>query len=260
MGLGYVIGCFLSIALWKLNRRKVFLNITKKLNNLIKNCILCQVVYLFIIVLICFLINLIFKYHSNWTELYNLITVFLCVNISSTEKENIERHDKIYFYNSISEISYSLVCSFISPFVYIFFLGNAFAVFAAFVFYSGSNKKFKIFNLMSTLLSIIPSLFAEIYMYICCIIKNNSLKVGFEGDYFKNLISNPLLNVDILAAYAESVKFYYYYRDKDTDYIKSYGEYKNKIDTDCIRDYLGTSYIVCIITFSVFYIFINLKL
>lgn len=260
MGLGYIIGCLLSIFLWKLDRRKLFLNITEKLNNLIRNCILCQAVCLSMIVLVCFFINLLFKCYKNWTEIYNLITVFLCVNISSTEKENIERHDKIYFYNSISEISYSLVCSFISPFVYIFFFGNAFAVFSALVFYCGSNKKFIIFNLMSTLLSIIPSLFAEIYMYICCIAKNNSLKVSFGGDYFKNLISNPLLNVDILAAYAESVKFYYYYKDKGTDYIKSYGEYKNKIDAGCIRDYLGTSYVICIITFSIFYIFINLKL
>lgn len=121
MGLGYVIGCLLSIFLWKLDRRKLFLNITKKLNNLIRNCVLCQAVCLFMIVLVCFLIDLLFKYYKDWTEIYNLIAVFLCVNISSTEKENIERHDKIYFYNSISEISYSLVCSFISPFVYIFF-------------------------------------------------------------------------------------------------------------------------------------------
>jgi hypothetical protein len=64
----------------------------------------------------------------------------------------------------------------------------------------------------------------------------------------------PLLNVDILGAYVESVNFYYLHSSKNTDYLKSYGEYTKKIDDVCIKDYLSIGYGICLIIFIIFFI------
>ncbi len=62
----------------------------------------------------------------------------------------------------------------------------------------------------------------------------------------------PLLNVNILAAYIESVNFYFYYHENNMHYLKSYGDYNNKIDDVCIKDYISISYSICFIVFTMF--------
>jgi hypothetical protein len=193
------------------------------------------------------------------SEIYNFITAFLIVDVSNTERRNLNVGEKTHFYDSISLISKSLLCGFIAPFFYILLLGNGFAIIYMVIFNLNSSEEFPVLKVMFTVFSIIPSLITQILLYLVYLFRNKKLNIDFKGDYIINNFTRPLLNLDILGAYIESVNFYYYYNDRDMHYLKSYGGYSNKIDDLCVKDYLSISYGICLIYFVGFFILLTIK-
>lgn len=253
MGIGYVFGCFLSIIVWRFDRQNLFIKINYNLEKIIKNKIMLQLIYCLVILIICLLLNKI-----KITELSNFITAFLVIDISNTEKKNLRQREKVKFYDSISIISRSMVGGFIAPLLIIVFFGNIISLVYMLIYNIYQlDESFILFKFIFTVLTIIPSLIAEAFLYIIYLFRNKKSGIDFKGDFFLNFIKRPLLNVDILGAYVESVNFYYLYSTKNTDYLKSYGEYTKKIDEVCVKDYLSIGYGICLIVFIIFFILIK---
>lgn len=248
MGIGYVLGCLLSIILWKIDRKAFTKKIDHILLKALKNNYILRIIEVIIIILCCTGI-----FFIKSAEIQNFITAFLVIDISNTEKKNLEKREKLKFYDSISLITEAIFCGFLCPLFYIIIFGNAFGVFYSLLFYISSVTYIKSFHVILTVLNIIPAFFCQLIFYIIYIISNKTLFVDFKGDYFNNLIINPILNLDILAAYNEKVNFYYHYTRKGMDYIKNYGDYKGKIDNAKIKNYLNIAYSSCMIIFALFY-------
>ncbi|MBU3190560.1 hypothetical protein K9O30_15440 [Clostridium bowmanii] len=182
-------------------------------------------------------------------EVYNAIAAFIVIDISNTERKNLNHTEKKYFYDTISTISRALICGFIAPLFYIMILGNAAAIIFTLLYNLSLNEDLNIIGTLIAIFCIVPSLIGELFLYAIYAFKNKNFKINFKGDYLSNLLKTPLLNVDILAAYIESVNFYFHYNGNNMHYLKSYGEYNNKIDDACIKDYLSISYFICFILF-----------
>jgi len=249
MGLGYIIGCFFSILFWKIDRQVIYFKINETLKKVIKNQVILLFFYIFFIMFLCIMLSRI----KNG-EIFNGITTFLITDISSTERKNLKRKEKVHFYDSISLISRSIVCGFIAPFLYVILLGNSFAIFYTFIYNISLIYKFSLITLCFNLLTFIPAFVAQGFLYIVYVTRNKKFSLDFKGDYFLNSYMNPMLNVDILAAYVESVNFYHYFSKKNTSYLKGYGEYRNKINHICIKDYISISYGICMIWFIIFFL------
>ena len=253
IGVGYVIGCLLSILLWRLDRQGLFNFVNIKLKRKIKNVYLVQFIYICAVIAIyiglTFMSN-IFLVKSN--QIYNAITAFIVIDISNTERENLNHTERKHFYDTISTISRALICGFIAPLFYIIILGNQAAIVFMLLYNLSFDEDLNIIGIILSIATIIPALIAEAFLYIIYVFRNRELKIKFKGDYLNNLWKIPLLNVDILAAYIESVNFYFHYNGNNMHYLKSYGDYTNKIDDVCIKDYLSISYSICFILFTVF--------
>jgi len=247
MGIGYVSGCLLSILLWKLDRQRLFNFINIKVKNKIENVYVLQFVYIFAIIVIY--TGLIFVKDN---QIYNALTAFMVIDISNTERKNLKNTDKRHFYDTISTISRALICGFITPLFYIITLGNAAAIVFTLIYNLSTDEDLNIIGIVRSIATIIPSIIAEVFLYIIYVFRNRNLSIKFKGDYIRNLLKIPLLNVDILAAYIESVNFYSYHNGNNINYLKSYGNYNNKIDDVCIKDYLSISYSICFIVFILF--------
>jgi len=244
MGIGYVFGCLLSILLWKLDRQGLFNSINIKLRNKIKNIYVVQFLYISIIIAVYIGLSFI-----NSNEVYNAIVAFMVIDISNTERKNLNHTEKKHFYDTMSTISRSLVCGFIAPLFYIIILGNEAAIVFTLIYNLSFDQELNIIGGILSIVCIIPSLIAEMFLYSIYIFRNKNLKINFKGDYINNFWRKPLVNVDILAAYIEFVNFYCYYNGNNMHYLKSYGQYNNKIDDTCIKNYLGVSYSICFILF-----------
>ncbi|WP_027624810.1 hypothetical protein [Clostridium lundense] len=181
----------------------------------------------------------------------------MVIDISNTEKKNLNKKEKVHFYDSISIISRSIVCGFVAPLLYILLFGNIGAIVYTFVYNISLQNNIKLFNYLFNIITILPAALSQLFLYIIYITRNKKFSIDFKGDYITNLYKKPLLNVDILAAYVESVNFYHYFSDKNTDYLKSYGDYKNKINNICIKDYLSIAYAICMINFIIFFMTIR---
>jgi hypothetical protein len=247
IGIGYVIGCLLSILLWRLDRQGLFNFVNIKLKKKIKNIYLVQLLYFCVITLIC--IGLVFIKDN---QIYNAIVAFVVIDISNTERQNLNHTERKYFYDTISTISRALICGFIAPLLYIIIIGNEGAIVFTLLYNLSFDEELNIIGVILSIATIIPSLIGEVFLYVIYVFRNKNLKVKFKGDYISNLWKVPLLNIDILAAYIESVNFYYHYNGNNMHYLKSYGDYTNKIDDTCIKDYLGITYSICFILFIVF--------
>ena len=252
IGIGYVIGCLLSILLWKLDRQGLFNFINIKLKRKIKNLYVIQGLYFCAIIAVYIGLTFI---KSN--EIYNTITAFIIIDISNTERKNLNHTERKHFYDTISTISRALICGFIAPLFYVIMLGNGAAIIFTLLYNFSQDENYNIASKLLSFANIIPSLIAEIFLYTIYVFRNKNFKINFKGDYISNIWKIPLLNVDILAAYIESVNFYFHYNDNNMHYLKSYGDYTNKIDDVCIKDYLSISYSICFILFTVF-VFIQL--
>jgi len=256
MGIGYLVGCLFSILLWRFDRQGVFNFINKKSKKKIKNVYLRQLIYLCFLILIYIGLNLLGKHlFINNKQVYNAITAFIVIDISNTERKNLKKPEKKYFYDTISTISRALICGFLTPLLCILILGNAAAITFAIIYNISIDDELNIIGRVKSIVIIIPSLIAEIFLYMIYVFRNRNFKINFKGDFISNLWKIPLLNVDILAAYIESVNFYFHYNGNNMHYLKSYGDYSGKIDDLCIKDYLSISYSVCFIAFSIFVIF-----
>ncbi|MCY6483705.1 hypothetical protein OW763_05000 [Clostridium aestuarii] len=220
----------------------------------INNRILIQIIYIGAVILISFLLEKI-----QFKELYNGLTAFLVIDISNTERKSLEKKEKINFYNSISIITRSLVCGFTSPLLYIIIFGNYFAIAYMIIYYIRFNEENTILMWIWMIFTIIPSLLVQLFLYIIYIFRHKKISIEFEGDYFNSVFKRPLLNVNILAAYVESINFYFYYSKDDSNYFKSYGKYKKTIEYEDVKNYLGIAYIICIIIFILFFSFIMVK-
>ena len=252
MGIGYIFGCLVSILLWKFDRQHYFLKVNKVISRFLKNKILIHVFYILFIFIISYLFSL-----MNHRELSNFLTAFIVIDISNTERENLIKRAKVHFYDSISTISRALVCGFVAPLFFILCFGNMFGILYMLIYNINlSIDDSPVFKSIYYALSIIPCVITEIPLFIIYTGRNKKLAVKYKGDYLINSILRPILNVDILAAYIESVNFNYYYSNKGVDYLKNYGDYKNNIDEKSIKDYLSVAYGICLVAFIVFFIII----
>lgn len=247
LGTGYVIGCLISILLWKLDRQDLVYFVNKKLRKKIKNRYVIQFLYFCAVIAIYMVL---FILSDN--EIYNAITAFVVLDISNTERKNINNTERKHFYDTMSTISRALVCGFIAPLFYIVILGNAAAIVFTLLYNISFDEDLNIIGAVIAIATIIPSLISGGFLYIIYILRNRKLKVKFKGDYIRNLFKMPMLNVDILAAYIESVNFYFHYNGNNMHYLKCYGNYNNKIDNVCIKNYLSISYSICFIIFATF--------
>jgi hypothetical protein len=253
MGIGYVIGCLLSVILWKIDRQNIFNILNKSLSRKINSKFILQIIY---IALVCSVVLVIEQIKS--IEISNLLTAFLVIDISNTEMKNLIPRDRVKFYDSISIITRSLVCGFVAPLFFIVLFGNSAAA-AYMIIYNVSliDEDFDLFRLLFVVLNIVPAGIAQLFLYVVYIFRNRKYSIDFKGDYLINFFIRPLLNVDILGAYIESVNFYYHYSSRNTDYLKSYGEYSKKIDLICVKDYLSIGYGICLAVFIIFHIIIR---
>lgn len=249
-----MIGCLLSVLLWKFDRQQFIKKMDKILESIIHNRTAIQIAYILITVFLTIILK---KVESG--EIYNGVTAFLVIDISNTERKNLNLSKKVDFYNSISTVTRAGICGFIAPLFYIIILGNYFGIIYMLVYNIRFNDDNKLFVWIWTILTIIPSLIMEIFLYVIYIVLNRQLKIDFKGEYCINTLTNPLLNVNILAAYVVGINFYYYYNSKNLNYFKSYGKYRNKIEYEDIKNYLSISYVNCIMTFVIFYLVIYIK-
>ncbi|MBU3176385.1 hypothetical protein KPL47_08365 [Clostridium estertheticum] len=247
MGIGYIIGCLFSILLWRLDRQRIFNFINLKSKDKIKNIYVVQFLYLFLI----FIIYLGLVFIKN-NQVYNAITAFIVIDISNTERKNLKSNEKKRFYDTISTISRAIICGFITPLFLIIMFGNGLAIVFTIVYNLSADEDLNILGFIVSIANIIPSIIAEVFLYIIYVFRNKNLKIKFKGDYISNLFIVPLLNVDILAAFIESVNFYSYHNGNNMHYLKCYGDYNNKIDNVCIKDYLSISYSICFLVFIAF--------
>lgn len=238
----------MSIILWKLDRRRLFYIISDWLKKTLKNEILIQVLCIITVLIIYVICE--FKLNG---EIFNALTVFFVIDISNTERKSLSIKEKSHFYDSISIISRSLVCGFIAPLIYILFFGNGFGILYMLIYNLAFINKYNLIKIIYSILTIIPSMITEVFLYIIYVVRNKSLSIDYKGDYLGNMIKRPLLNIDILGAYIESVNFYYCFSNKDMHFVKSYGKYTNKIDSVCVKDYLSISYGICMLYFVLFY-------
>ncbi|WP_139904208.1 hypothetical protein [Clostridium thermarum] len=252
MGLGYIIGCMLSIILWKVNKRRFIETIDDKIRRFVRNVTIAEILYVFIISVIIVLLS---DYRKN--ELINAITAFIVIDISNTERKNLNIKDRTHFYDSISTISKALVGGFIAPLFYILFLGNGYGIAYMLLYNICYVNSYIFLKFLFILLTIIPSMLAQLLLYFVYLVRNRKLSIDFKGDYLINCFTRPLLNIDILGAYIEAVNFYYYFHHNDVHYVKSYGEYSNKIDSVCVKDYLSITYGIAMTYFIVFFILLK---
>lgn|GEM_PF-312582 len=247
IGIGYGIGCLLSILAWKFDRQALIKKIDDRLSKFIRSVTLIQLFYLIIGIAISFVLTRFFH-----KEIYNAIVAFIVIDISSTERNNLNLKEKPDFYNTITTITRSNICGFIAPLLYVLLFGNWFALIYTLLYNFSYISKYKLFIRIWTILTIVPSMILQLVLYVIYIVKNKELYVDYKGEYIESLFSTPLLNAYILAAYVEEVNFYYYFKIKNIDYIKSYGKYNRKINYSHIKNYLSLSYFICILSLLIF--------
>lgn len=252
LGIGYVVGCLVSVLLWRIDRISVFHVVHKYIKSRLKKPLFLQTFYLIftIVVFVCL-------YYINQNEVYNFITAFLIIDISSTKRKNVSIREKAHFYNSISLITRSLLCGFIAPLFFIILGGNSFAIAYMLIQSVYFTEGYVLFKIVFNIFTFVPALLTQLILFIIYSMRNRKVVIDFKGDYLINCFIRPLLNIDIMAAYIESVNFYYHFNDKNMHYIKSYGEYSNKIDELCIKDYLSLSYGICVLWFIIFFLLIR---
>lgn len=250
MGIGYVLGCLISILLWKIDSQKIFRNVDDKLTKIFKNKIVVEIIYLF------FIISLFFIYDFLGTSEYmNFITAFLVINICSIEIYDLNLDDKIQCYKSFSLLTKGILCGFVAPLFYIvIFKNNYFGVVYFIIYQLYEINDYKVIDFLFRITTIIPSLILQGIYYSIYIFRNGTRKIDFKGDYLENMIKTPALNLDVIAAYIENINFFYYCQKGNTSYIRSYGDFDLKIEKRCIKDYLNIIYSVLLFMFIVFLI------
>lgn len=246
--MGYSFGCLLSILMWNFDREK---NIEKLLKYIKKGENVSWIDYFLFSVLFVTLFSILELFFSK--EVYNFLTIFLVINFSSTEKKNVNICRGKVLDEGIFNISSATVCGFIAPLFYIMLFHNIIGVIYVILIMGNSNFENKYLNNLVKTLNVIPTIIAQVLLSICNIGKIKEIKGVFNKQYMKNILINPLLNLDILASHFYNFNFYYYTKINGNTYIKSYGANKGKkINEEAIKDYQKCAYTCCFIFFVVF--------
>jgi hypothetical protein len=159
IGIGYVIGCLISILLWKLDRQNFFSILNKKLKKKVKNVYALQFLYFCAVIVIYVVLSLI-----KASEVYNALTALIVIDISNTERKNLKIDHKKHFYDTISTISRALVCGFIAPILYVLVLGNAVAIVFTLLYNVSLDEDLNILGMLVSVANIIPSFIAGILL------------------------------------------------------------------------------------------------
>ncbi|WP_055668095.1 hypothetical protein [Desnuesiella massiliensis] len=233
---------------WRIDRQRIVRVVDGFLFRRIKIKGIVLFLYTVLTILLIYMLSFITE-----KELLNFITAFLVIDISNSEKKNLELKDKIKFYESITLASKSLLCGFVAPLFYILiFSSNLIGIIYIILYNISETRRYNIIDFVLNALNIVPSLIIQGLFYVVYVIRNKSFSIDFKGDYILNTLTRPLLNIEIMAAYIESVNFYYHFNSKELSFIKSYGKYNNKIDEVCLKDYLSINYATAFIYFMIF--------
>lgn len=256
-------GCLLSVFLWNIDRGKIFKKIDSGISNLTGSKAFTEFIWIMLITLICVLFFFLEKITEGDTvakEIISFIVFFMFIDISNADSKNIKnKEDKKLFYNTVALISISVLCGFVGVLFYTLVIGNFAAVFFGVVCnISKISKEYRVIDYICCIIMIIPAAILNIFMYLIYVCRNKTFKINFNGDFLSNFFRNPLLNINIFAAYIESINFYYYCDNNGVSHLKSYGKYKSKIDKLCIKDYLSIGYFMCLIFFMIFFILLRL--
>jgi hypothetical protein len=259
--IGYIIGCLLSMIFWKFDRQAIFLEINELLSDKINKEWLLEIFYSVFIFAFSFLLIYIKKHINvpqneiiNNTDIYNLITAFIIIDISTAEHKALSENKNIKFDTTISLIAKAAVCGFTAPLFYLSISNNICAVIISLIFLISNNKNLTFFNTITNILLIVPSVIVELILYFLYLIKFKKTDIYFAGKYLDNLFKSPLLNVNIISAYIESTSFYHHYSYNNYYDVIKYGNDSHNLKMDNIKHYLNLLYIVCLIIFSVFFI------
>ncbi|SUY47460.1 Uncharacterised protein [Clostridium putrefaciens] len=247
MGIGYILGCLISIIFWKVERQVVFRTSDKILKKRLKYKILMNIFYMIFIFFVYNLMEI-----GPKGEMINFIIAFIVIDISNSEKKNLEHEGPIKFYGSITLACKSILCGFVAPLFYIALFSNTVGIIYFLIYNISEIKDYDLFKILNNILNIVPALIIQIFFYYIYIFRNKKFEIDFKGDYIKNSITKPLLNIEIMAAYIESINFYHHFEKNSINYIKEYGGYNSKIDEYCIKDYLSVTYALSFIFFAMF--------
>ena len=217
--------------------------------------ILNIVIISLIVSLICIKINN-FNYQSKITliknfNFYNFFTMFILLNFSSTEKLTLKSNDE-NCHKFISLISRSLVLGFISPLLYIGVFNNFIALVICFLL-SLNIKKTTFIKYLYNFLCILPSIITSIFLIFILVITKKINQLNFKNMFFKNLLIDPLINVEIIMITLQGTFLIIDYKEVSTCKLVKYGTNKN-IEKNDLYWLLTKSYIVCILSFVFFLI------
>lgn len=256
--MGYLIGLCLCILVWKVDRNYIWHRFIRKRAIKDKHVEIVQCLLIVIAVGIGYLYYYLGRRFEN-NDIVNAVTIFLTIelNISGKKEASNKKKKKKNFYRNLSSISDMFIFKIVAPLIYIAILGNCAGIIYTYFYYASSDKRFKLINHIFEFFNIIPSIYAGGILYIIYILRNRTIKISFNGEYFRNLLLSPMLNIYIMAAYIESVNFYYIVQNKKINYMKVYGEYQCKIDMLCITDYLSIAYGIAAITFAIFMLIVK---
>lgn len=253
MGRGYLFGCLLSLLLYKFDRNRVFRFIDIKLNSLVKSNFIKEMIYFIIIAILYFP----FLYLNLNDEFINFLVAFLVIDISNSERKALKLNEKMRFYEAIETMTKSLLCGFFIPLFLIIAFKNNYPTIIYFVIYNITEiTEYKVINVIFKIIIIIPSIILQGILYFIYVFRNKQYKLNFKGEYFHNLIEDPCLNLNITASYIEKVNYCKCYKFRDASYIKNYGNYNERINEGCVKDYISISYGVAFFIFAVFFMVI----
>ncbi|MGM9974652.1 MAG: hypothetical protein ACI33K_11500 [Clostridiaceae bacterium] len=246
MGIGYTLGCLLSILLWSLKRSTVFNKIEYLGHKFHKGKILVYLLYLIMMITgVWFFLT----YKNEWTS---FIIAFMVVDISNSEKSNINASE-LKFHKTIALNCKALVCGFVAPLFYILIFGNYMGFIYTLVFHISEQGNYRMLTYLLNILSIIPAFISQVILYGIALVIGCK-DIDFKGDYIENSFKRPFLNLEVIAASIESVSFYYYFQEGKDGFIKAYGKEKNRLSFKNIIHYTGILYTASFVSYIVFII------
>lgn len=262
----YILGFLFSILFWRFNKLYIFNYMDLKISTFIKNNYVVQAIHITFACIITyfmyFLGNNLNVYFSGFNlelidtfNFYNLIAGFFILNISSSEKKIIELNENITFDNSIKKLSESMVYGFSCPILVLLLTNNTIAIFVSIILIIGDKEDYIIIKYIRNILCILPALLSFSIIYIIYLLKGSDKYYGkpnFNNHFVKNIIHNPIHNINILAAHMESTYFYHHYSVDSSYEIFKHGSSNKEPNKDNIVHYISVLYINCLVIFLLF--------
>ena len=146
MGIGYTLGCLLSILLWSLKRSTVFNKIEEIGHRFHKGKIFVYLLYLIMMIAgVWFFLT----FKNEWTS---FLIAFMVVDISNSEKNNINASE-LKFHKTIALNCKALVCGFVAPLFYILIFGNYMGFIYTLVFHISEQGNYRMLTYLLNILS-----------------------------------------------------------------------------------------------------------